>query len=87
MEYLPELAEINLQLCNTMRAYWKGDGGLVSEWLLLTGCYLYAHDGDGLAISNFITCHGGFTLRSVSYNPRIQRAKEDNRDGENHNLS
>jgi isoamylase len=51
---------------------------------------LYQDDGRGpLNSVNFITCHDGFTLYDlVSYNRKYNEANgENNRDGENHNLS
>jgi len=51
---------------------------------------LYGDSGRGpWASVNFITCHDGFTLRDlVSYNSKQNIANgEDNRDGEEHNLS
>jgi len=51
---------------------------------------LYQNDGRGpLNSVNFITCHDGFTLYDlVSYNQKYNEANgEENRDGENHNLS
>ena len=51
---------------------------------------LYAHSGrQPYASINFITAHDGFTLHDlVSYNEKHNEANgEDNRDGENNNLS
>lgn len=51
---------------------------------------LYQDDGRGpLNSINFITCHDGFTLYDlVSYNKKHNEANgEQNKDGENHNLS
>jgi glycogen operon protein len=51
---------------------------------------LYAHSGrQPYASINFITAHDGFTLHDlVSYNDKHNEANgEENRDGENHNLS
>jgi len=51
---------------------------------------LYERDGGAPQHSiNFITCHDGFTLRDlVSYNNKHNQANgEDNRDGENYNIS
>lgn len=84
--------EWNGKYRDTMRAYWKGDGGLIGDMAYrLTGSSdLYEHGGRRpYASINFITCHDGFTLQDlVSYNQKHNEAnKEDNRDGENHNLS
>ena len=51
---------------------------------------LYEHSGRRpFASINFVTAHDGFTLRDlVSYNEKHNEANgEDNRDGNNHNLS
>jgi len=84
--------EWNGKYRDTMRAYWKGDGGLIGDMAYrLTGSSdLYEHGGRRpYASINFITCHDGFTLHDlVSYNGKHNEAnKEDNRDGENNNLS
>ncbi len=77
---------------DTVRAYWKGDGGLLGEMAYrLTGSSdLYESSGRRpYASINFVTCHDGFSLLDlVSYNEKHNQANgEDNRDGENHNLS
>ena len=84
--------EWNGKYRDTMRAYWKGDGGLIGDLAYrLTGSSdLYEHGGRRpYASINFITCHDGFTLRDlVSYNDKHNEANgEHNRDGESHNLS
>ena len=72
---------------DAVRAYWKGDGGLVGELAQrLSGSsdlFEPAAGGRPRAI-NFITAHDGFTLRDlVSYNDKHNEANgEDNRDGE-----
>ena len=75
-----------------MRAYWKGDGGLIGEFARrLTGSSdLYGRSGRRPHASiNFVTAHDGFTLHDlVSYNDKHNEANgEDNRDGNNNNLS
>ncbi len=75
-----------------MRAYWKGDGGLIGEFSRrLTGSSdLYGRSGRlPHASINFVTAHDGFTLHDlVSYNDKHNEANgEDNRDGNNNNLS
>ena len=75
-----------------MRAYWKGDGGLIGEFARrLTGSSdLYGRSGRRpYASINFITAHDGFTLDDlVSYNDKHNEAnREDNRDGHDNNLS
>ena len=84
--------EWNGKYRDTMRAYWKGDGGLIGDLAFrMTGSSdLYEHGGRRpYASINFITCHDGFTLRDlVSYNEKHNKANgENNRDGESHNLS
>ncbi len=88
----PGWAEWNDKYRDTMRAYWKGDGGLIGEFSRrLTGSSdLYGRSGRlPHASINFITAHDGFTLDDlVSYNDKHNEANlEDNRDGNNHNLS
>jgi glycogen operon protein len=85
-------AEWNDKYRDTMRAYWKGDGGLIGEFARrLTGSSdLYGRSGRSPSSSiNFITAHDGFTLHDlVSYNDKHNEANgEDNRDGTNNNLS
>jgi len=84
--------EWNGRYRDSMRAYWKGDGGLIGELAYrLTGSSdLYEHGGRRpYASINFVTCHDGFTLHDlVSYNQKHNEANlEDNRDGESHNIS
>lgn len=84
--------EWNGKYRDTVRAYWKGDGSIIGElgYRLTGSSDLYAHNGrtPGASI-NFITAHDGFTLTDlVSYNEKHNEANgENNRDGENHNLS
>ncbi len=85
-------AEWNDKYRDTMRAYWKGDGGLIGDFARrLTGSSdLYGSSGRKPHASiNFITAHDGFTLRDlVSYNDKHNEANgEDNRDGSDNNLS
>jgi len=84
--------EWNGKYRDSMRAYWKGDGGQLGELAYrLTGSSdLYEHGGRRpYASINFISCHDGFTLHDlVSYNQKHNEANgENNRDGENHNIS
>ncbi len=85
-------AEWNDRYRDTMRAFWKGDGGLIGEFAQrLTGSSdLYGHSGRRPHASiNFVTAHDGFTLHDlVSYNDKHNEANgEDNRDGHDDNLS
>ena len=88
----PGWAEWNDKYRDTMRAYWKGDDGLIGDFARrLTGSSdLYGSSGRRPHASiNFITAHDGFTLRDlVSYNDKHNDANlEDNRDGTDNNLS
>jgi glycogen operon protein len=84
--------EWNGKYRDAVRAFWKGDGGLIGELAYrLTGSSdLYSLGGRRPSASvNFVTCHDGFSLRDlVSYNGKHNQANgEDNRDGESHNQS
>jgi glycogen operon protein len=84
--------EWNDKYRDTMRAYWKGDGGLIGEFAQrLTGSSdLYNRSSrKPYASINFVAAHDGFTLADVvSYNDKHNEANgEDNRDGHSHNLS
>ncbi len=84
--------EWNGKYRDAVRAFWKGEGGLIGELASrLTGSSdLYGHAGRRpYASINFVTCHDGFTLTDlVSYNDKHNEANgEDNRDGESHNRS
>lgn len=84
--------EWNGKYRDTVRAYWKGDGGQIGELAYrLTGSSdLYERDGrKPYASINFITVHDGFTLRDLlSYNQKHNEANgEDNRDGTDDNKS
>src|SRR6185437_5990240 len=88
----PGWAEWNDQYRDTMRAYWKGDEGLIGNFARrLTGSSdLYGGNDRGPCASvNFITAHDGFTLADlVSYNEKHNEANgEENRDGSTNNLS
>jgi len=77
---------------DTMRAYWKGDGGLIGELAYrITGSSdLYASSGRRpYASINFVTAHDGFTLEDlVSYDGKHNEANlEDSRDGSDNNRS
>ncbi len=77
---------------DVMRAYWKGDGGLIGDFARrLTGSSdLYDHSGrKPYASVNFINAHDGYTLHDlVSYNDKHNVANgEDNRDGTDNNNS
>ncbi len=85
-------SEWNDKYRDTMRAYWKGDGGLIGEFAQrITGSSdLYRRGGRRPHASiNFVSAHDGFTLADlVSYNQKHNEAnQEDNRDGHDNNLS
>jgi isoamylase len=84
--------EWNGKYRDTIRRFWRGDAGVVSELATrLAGSNdLYARSGRRpYASINFITAHDGFTLADlVSYNEKHNEDNlEGNRDGENNNLS
>jgi glycogen operon protein len=91
-QFPPGWSEWNDQYRDTMRAYWKGDGGLIGDFAQrLTGSSdLYGPKSRGpFASVNFITAHDGFTLHDlVSYNEKHNEANgEENRDGNTNNVS
>jgi isoamylase len=88
----PGWNEWNDKYRDTLRGFWKGDGGLVGDFARrFTGSAdLYEASGRKPNASiNFITAHDGFTLEDlVSYNDKHNEANgEDNRDGHNENRS
>lgn len=85
-------AEWNDKYRDSIRAYWKGDGGLIGELAQrLTGSSdLYEHSGRKPHASiNFISAHDGFTLHDlVTYNAKHNETnQENNRDGSDNNHS
>ncbi len=85
-------AEWNGKYRDTVRRFWKGDEGQLSDFAYrLTGSSdLYQHDGrKPYASINFITAHDGFTLDDlVSYDDKHNEANgENNKDGANDNDS
>jgi glycogen operon protein len=85
-------AEWNDRCRDAMRAYWRGDGGIIGEFARrLTGSSdLYGRGGrKPFASINFVAAHDGFSLHDVvSYNEKHNEANgEENRDGHDHNLS
>src|SRR5450759_3763316 len=84
--------EWNGRYRDTMRRYWKGDEGQVTDlaFRLAGSSDLYQNDGRRPSASiNFVTSHDGFTLRDlVSYNEKHNEAnREDSKDGSNDNYS
>jgi len=88
----PGWAEWNDRFRDTVRAYWKGDEGMVADLATrLTGSGdKFNHRGRRpWASVNFIAAHDGFTLNDlVSYNDKHNEANgEDNNDGHSDNRS
>jgi isoamylase len=85
-------AEWNGKYRDTVRRYWKGDEGQLSDlgYRLTGSSDLYKHDGRRpYASINFVTAHDGFTLEDlVSYSGKHNEANgENNQDGANDNHS
>ncbi|MCD0459189.1 glycogen debranching protein GlgX [Roseiconus lacunae] len=85
-------AEWNGRYRDDIRGFWRGDGGTLGALAtrLAGSSDLYQHAGRPPFCSiNFITSHDGFTLNDlVSYKDKHNMANgEDNRDGDNHNIS
>ena len=88
----PGWAEWNAQYRDSVRRFWKGDKGLVSEMAsrIAGSSDIFGYRGRRpWASINFITAHDGFTLHDlVSYNNKHNEANgEDNRDGHEPNFS
>ncbi len=88
----PGWAEWNDRYRDTVRAYWKGDDGLVgafAQCLTASGDQFNQRGRRPWASVNFLTAHDGFTLADlVSYNDKHNEANgEDNRDGHSDNRS
>ncbi|MDZ7739983.1 MAG: glycogen debranching protein GlgX [Bacteroidales bacterium] len=85
-------AEWNGKYRDSVRKFWRGDESQVSElgYRLSGSSDLYADNGKAPSSSiNFVTAHDGFTLHDlVSYNQKYNEDNgEDNKDGEDHNIS
>jgi glycogen operon protein len=85
-------AEWNGRYRDTVRHFWRGDGGHVPELAsrLAGSSDIYEQSGRGSYASvNFVTAHDGFTLYDlVSYEHKHNEANgEDNRDGHDDNIS
>jgi glycogen operon protein len=88
----PGWAEWNDKYRDTVRAYWKGDEGKLSELAtrMAGSADMFNHRGRRpWASVNFVTAHDGFTLNDlVSYNDKHNDANgEENRDGSSNNVS
>src|SRR5580692_2557862 len=85
-------SEWNGKYRDTMRAFWRGDGGRAADlgYRLSGSSDLYQEGGRSPSSSiNFITAHDGFTMRDlVSYDHKHNEANgEENRDGTDDNRS
>ena len=88
----PGWSEWNDRYRDTVRAFWRGDPGLVGAFAerFAGSSDLFRHHGRKPTASiNFLTSHDGFTLRDVvTYCQRRNEANlENGADGHNHNLS
>lgn len=85
-------SEWNGRYRDNVRRFWKGDGGMLSEFAtrICGSADLYEWSSRRpYASINFVTCHDGFNLHDlVSYNEKHNEANgEENRDGANDNQS
>jgi len=85
-------AEWNGRYRDTVRSFWRGDGGQVPDLAsrLAGSSDIYEPSGRGSYASvNFVVAHDGYTLHDlVSYEQKHNEANgEENRDGNNDNIS
>lgn len=90
--FAPGWAEWNDRFRDTVRAFWKGDDGIMAEFAQRITGSADKFDWGGRrpwASVNFLTAHDGFTLNDVvSYHDKHNEANgEDNRDGSSNNLT
>ncbi len=88
----PGWSEWNDRYRDTVRGFWKGEGGVIGDmaYCLAGSSDLFESRGRRPWTSvNFVTAHDGFTLEDlVSYeNKQNQANQEENRDGNDNNLS
>jgi len=88
----PGWMEWNDRFRDTVRSFWKGDEGKLSEFakrITASGDMYNQRGRRPFASVNFITAHDGFTLHDlVSYNDKHNEDNdENNQDGSNNNLS
>ncbi|MFO7607143.1 MAG: glycogen debranching protein GlgX [Desulfurivibrionaceae bacterium] len=87
----PRWAEWNGRYRDDVRAFMSGSGGVAALATRVSGSADLYQNNDKSPFNsiNFITSHDGFTLYDlVSYNRKHNEMNgEDNRDGDNHNLS
>jgi len=85
-------SEWNGKYRDTVRRFWKGDGGVAADFAtrFLGSSDLYGWNGrQPVASVNFVTCHDGFSLNDlVSYDHKHNEANgEEGRDGADDNNS
>lgn len=85
-------AEQNDRFRDTVRRFWRGEKGLIGEYItrIMGSRDIYLKETRSIKSSlNFVTYHDGFTLHDlVSYNTKHNEANgENNRDGSNNNYS
>ncbi len=85
-------AEWNDRYRNTLRRFWRGDGGQLAELgsrLAGSSDYFKLSGRRPSASINYVACHDGFTLADVTRYERKHNLanKEDNRDGADDNQS
>lgn len=91
-QFPPGWAEWNDKYRDAVRAYWKGDGGMLPEFaarIAGSGDLFNRRGRRPWASVNFVTAHDGFNLNDVvSYDDKHNEANgEDNRDGHSNNHS
>lgn len=91
-QFPPGWSEWNDKFRDTVRAYWKGDDGILPELAKRvsgSGDLFNKRGRKPWATVNFVTAHDGFNLNDlVSYNEKHNEANgEDNRDGHSNNHS
>ncbi len=91
-QFPPGWGEWNDKFRDTVRAFWRGEEGMVPKLAdgLLGSATQFDHQGRRpWASINFVTAHDGFTLKDlVSYTEKHNEANlEGSEDGNNHNLS
>jgi glycogen operon protein len=91
-QFPPGWAEWNDKFRDTVRSFWKGDGGVLPDFakrISGSGDLFNKRGRKPWASINFITAHDGFNLDDlVSYNDKHNEANgEENRDGHSNNHS
>ena len=86
----PRWAEWNDRYRSTVRAFWRGDKGIIGELARrMTGSQDMFEPRTPQASLNYLTSHDGFTLQDLVRYARKhnENNKENNRDGTDNNLS